>query len=97
MPTPEPESVASPFLHEFTTVKMLIFMETTPLSDKFEQVALTREVLHKTLDTIRLNLPHNRGAFIVTTNHDVKVSVPNARDFYSKEEIKSFSNSEVVL
>lgn len=62
-------------------------MEIKPLSDKFQQIALTKAQAKKVRDAIYLAIVpgadlNKRNTFDVTTNDDVEIVLPNIRDYY---------------
>ena len=69
------------------TVKVVAFMEIKPLSDKFQQIALTQAQAKKVRDAIYQAIVPGAdlskgGTFDVTTNDDVEIVLPNIRDYY---------------
>lgn len=77
-------------LDAMDTVKVIAFMEVEPLTDKFEQIALTkpqakamRDALYEILTGFKPGTKDDEG-FSVDLNDEVQVQLPNVRDYYEQ-------------
>lgn len=81
-------------MEEANSVKVLAFVEISPLSDKFEQIMLTEGQARKMRDALFLILcpeakdEKNNQEFVVTTNDEVTITIPNVKDTYTEKDIK---------
>lgn len=78
------EPILSPYLNQFRGNKVVVFFETAPYSDHFEQVMLTPDValeLHIFLKS-RMQLTPNGRGFVVPTNNVYSYDFPNIPDNY---------------
>lgn len=84
-------------LSQFDTVKVVIFKEVAPLSDKFEQIVLTESQFKEVLRTLTSVMPpdgrvctcgqvHADG-FVVVTDDEHQYTFPNIRQMYPREEV----------
>lgn len=82
----------SPFVKEFNKAKWLMFFEIEPLSDKFEQMAFTEEQAKKignfVSEVLGFDPKQPEKGFVINTDDDIEINVPNARFFYSPEFFK---------
>lgn len=81
-------------MEEANSVKVLAFMEISPLSDKFEQIMLTEVQARKMRDALFLILcpaadEKDNQEFVVTTNDEVTITIPNVKDTYTEKDIKA--------
>ncbi len=84
---------AEDYLSELSTLKVVAFMEIEPLTDKFEQIALTeaqaKELRMKLFDIIA-GVPDSPDTAIidVITDNEVKVTLPDVRESYGEDFFK---------
>lgn len=87
-------------MHEANTLKVLAFMEVSPLTDKFQQIVLTDKqarAMRDALFTIISGEPESKAEFSqfdVVTNDAVEMVLPNIRDSYTDEYIKTAQESQ---
>ncbi len=78
------------FLEEANAVKVIAFMETEPLSDNFQQIALSKEQSRKLRDAIFAIITgkdaekEDAQDFTVVTNDKFSLTIPNVPGFYEK-------------
>jgi hypothetical protein len=79
-------SEQSPFLEEFNKAKWLMFFETSPLSDHFEKIAFTEKQAKDIGNYVAEVLgSKDGGEFVIHTDDDVEIDVPNAKYTYPPE------------
>lgn len=65
--------------------KVVIFLEKEPLTDKFEQLVLTKDQMASTLKHIESFLPYRSdGGFITETENTQSYTFPNIRPYYER-------------
>lgn len=81
------------FLEQANSIKVIAFMEIFPLTDKFEQIALTevqakqlREALFRIVSGVEE--ADTLTKFQVITNDKVTVTLPDVHDFYDETYLK---------
>lgn len=58
----------SPYLNEINNNRVVFMFETAPLSNRYEQITLTKEQYTKVLNLLESFMPHKPdGGFIVKT------------------------------
>lgn len=77
--------IESPFTDD--NIKVVVFMETKPLSDHFEQIMFTKESYKKIIDAIEKEMRHEGKDFIVTTDDTHSSHFKDIKDYYTQEEI----------
>lgn len=85
---------AEKVLDELSTLKVLVFMEAEPLTDKFEQVMFTKEQAKKMRDGITKALVpaaklNADVSFEIITNDKLSITLPNVKDCYSEKELEA--------
>lgn len=74
--------------------KVVVFMEISPLTDSFEQIAFTHEQAKQMRDAIAriiaptLDLEKEDQEFDIVTNDEMKILLPNIRDEYDEQFFK---------
>lgn len=69
-------------------VKVVIFIESEPLSDRFNQIMLTQEQRKRMLEALRKEMrPLPGGGFDVWMSNVHEYTFPNIKDDYTTEEI----------
>lgn len=83
-------------------MKVLVFMESYPLTDKFEQVVLSEGQAKAMRDALFHIIAPNADAttdkvmFDVITNDDIEVVLPDVRDFYGPNYIKEAQEEDLA-
>jgi hypothetical protein len=72
---------------EFCVVKVIVLMETEPLTDNFEQILMTQEQMKKVLDLIEGFMPHKGSSFQILTNGN-PIKIPDIMYAYRPEYIE---------
>lgn len=76
-------------LESLSSLKVIVFMEVEPLTDRFQQICLTSAQARTVRDSIFLALNptsnlEERSDFVVLTNDQVEVLIPNVQDTYDE-------------
>lgn len=77
--------IKSPF--DEPTIKLVIFMEVESLSDRFEQVMVTKESYKRILDAVEKEMKHEGEDFIVPTDDSHSSHFKDIKESYTQEEI----------
>ena len=85
--------VPSP-IHDIFGLKVVVLVENYPCSDKFSQIALTRETIVEVQKLIESKMPKMLNGFFVTVDHKRTVYLPEIKSFYTPEEIEKLGNEE---
>lgn len=85
-------------LAEANSLKVVVFMESKPLTDHFEQIVLTREQAKAMRDAILKSLHPEfdmgkEGDFDILCNDKVAVTLPDVLDEYEPEQIKALQEA----
>lgn len=76
---------------EFMRHKMVVLMESKPLTDDFEQVMLTEEQLaelHAMIEDFMPRCDKDANRYHMALNEDFSVKIPDIPDAYEKERIE---------
>lgn len=86
----EPSMIPSS-LSPFTHNKVVLFFETAPLSDNFQQIKITHEDFKKFTKFMfeEILLKDEKGSMVITEDTQ-EFSFPNIPQFYTKESINTF-------
>lgn len=81
-------SIPSPWTEEMNTIKVVLFMETKPMTDNFMQMMFTVDQMKKILDFISGEvLGRTNNDFVVTCNDDHEYTFNNIKTHYTQEEL----------
>lgn len=81
--------IPSPFIESFNNIKLVIFHETVPLTDTFEQLTLTHDQYIKILSLLETFMPKKgKDSFIVTTNDDFTYKFKDIPAFYKQKDLE---------
>lgn len=83
------QPIKSPFLNEMEKTRMILMLESEPLSDMFRQIMLTPEQFRAISDLLFHMMPkHPAGGILMPTQSDVQ-KIINTSDCYTQEFINS--------
>lgn len=75
-------------------MKVVLFVEVSPLTDKFEQVMFTNKQAKAMRDAVAkilspsIDLNKDDQTFTFYTNDEVKVVLPDIRDYYDDKDFE---------
>jgi hypothetical protein len=82
-----------PTPYQFNTVKVVVFVELEPLSDKYQQICLTEEQIKEVMNTIH-DQHSNSEEFELTLNDKHQYTFANIKDAYTQEEINVLASQD---
>lgn len=101
-PAPDMDGLTPINLNEFDAVKVVILKEVAPLTDRFQQIVLTKAQFRIVLAALTGVMPpdnkpcscgkvHEDG-FMVTTNDDHEYVLKDIPQWYTHEQIKAMDS-----
>lgn len=78
------QNIVSPFRAEFSAIRVVVMNETSPMSDKYEQLLLNREQYIKLLDMLESFLPRTRTGDLAVTTINRPVKIMGVKSWYER-------------